>query len=106
MYEYILTFIYEVERFWPTQLKNLLEPSFRYDDYSSEIDEDREGRNVTRTGFTWASLLFFLNRYLVLLGHIPVMIEYFWTIGSQELKENVSGPYHHSFEFHVKALKI
>lgn len=92
MYEYILTFIYEVERFWPTRLKNLLEAGFRYDDDSSEIDEDREGRNVTGTGFTWASLSFFLNRYLVLFGHIPVMIEYFWMIGSQELKEKVSWP--------------
>lgn len=49
IYEYFLTFVYEVQRFW------------------------RVGR------LNWASGLFYANRYLALFGHIPVMIEYFWS---------------------------
>lgn len=26
----------------------------------------------------WASGLFYLNRYVVLVGHIPIMVEFFW----------------------------
>ncbi|KIM74120.1 hypothetical protein PILCRDRAFT_14678 [Piloderma croceum F 1598] len=29
-------------------------------------------------GFTWATLFFFINRYLAFLGHIPVIMEVFW----------------------------
>lgn len=47
-YDYYLTFAEEVERFW------------------------MGGR------LNWASGLFYLNRYLVLLGHIPIMLEFFW----------------------------
>ncbi|KZP23494.1 hypothetical protein FIBSPDRAFT_952015 [Athelia psychrophila] len=47
-YDYVLTFGDEVERFW------------------------------NRNNFTWASLFFFMNRYLVVLGNIPVMFQSFW----------------------------
>ena len=48
-YDYLLTFQLEVDRLWSV------------------------GR------YTWASVLFFVNRYLALLGHIPVIYEFFWT---------------------------
>ncbi|KZP23492.1 hypothetical protein FIBSPDRAFT_952013 [Athelia psychrophila] len=44
-YDYSLTFADEVERFW------------------------------NRNNFTWTSLFFFINRYLVLLGNIPVLCQ-------------------------------
>lgn len=35
--------------------------------------------------FTWAVFFFYLNRYLTLFGHLPVIFEYFWysTAGSK-----------------------
>lgn len=39
----------EVERFWPLK------------------------------GFSWAPLLFYVNRYTSLLAHVPVIVEYFLT---------------------------
>ncbi|KAF8996247.1 hypothetical protein BDQ17DRAFT_1249994, partial [Cyathus striatus] len=53
IFEYILTFQYEVERFWKPRV------------------------------FNWAAILFYINRYLTLFGHIPVMVEYFWTSSSE-----------------------
>ncbi|GLB40565.1 hypothetical protein LshimejAT787_0804360 [Lyophyllum shimeji] len=47
-YDYALTFSMEVERFWCTR------------------------------SLSWASAFFYLNRYLVLFGHIPVMVQYYW----------------------------
>jgi len=47
-YDYFLTLPMEVERFWPQKT------------------------------FSWAVLLFYLNRYMSLLGHIPVIFEFFW----------------------------
>ncbi|GLB38979.1 hypothetical protein LshimejAT787_0601410 [Lyophyllum shimeji] len=49
LYDYVLTFIAEVERFWSVAKRP-----------------------------TWAIVFFFANRYITLLGHVPVMIEYFW----------------------------
>ncbi|KAF8067939.1 hypothetical protein FPV67DRAFT_1165893 [Lyophyllum atratum] len=49
VHEYTLTFPAEVQRFWPIASRP-----------------------------TWAVGIFFINRYLTLLGHIPVMFEYFW----------------------------
>ncbi|KAF8199512.1 hypothetical protein BJ912DRAFT_921926 [Pholiota molesta] len=48
-YDYLLTLPMEVSRFW-------------------------NSRRVT-----WGSSLFYGNRYLSLIGHIPVMFQYFWT---------------------------
>ncbi|KAF9036156.1 hypothetical protein BJ165DRAFT_617819 [Panaeolus papilionaceus] len=48
-YDYLLTFSCEYERFW------------------------KPGRH------TWASTFFYLNRYLTLLGHGPIIVQYFWT---------------------------
>jgi hypothetical protein len=47
-YDYLLTFSVEFECFWT--------PRWR----------------------TWGSILFFFNRYLTLLGHIPVIYEFFF----------------------------
>lgn len=47
-YDYILNLPAEIESFW------------------------------NRKGFTWASFLFFVNRYLVLFGNVPVMVQFFW----------------------------
>ncbi|PPQ78264.1 hypothetical protein CVT25_011723 [Psilocybe cyanescens] len=47
--EYCDTFVQEVERFWKVG------------------------------SLSWASGFFYLNRYMVLFGHIPVLIEYFWS---------------------------
>ena len=48
-YDYLLTFPLEVGRFWLFHETN------------------------------WATALFYLNRYLSLVGHIPIAMEYFWT---------------------------
>ncbi|CAA7265559.1 unnamed protein product [Cyclocybe aegerita] len=48
-YDYFLTFNSEYNRFWRTK------------------------------GLTWASSLFYLNRYLSLFGHVPVIVQYFWS---------------------------
>ncbi|KAF9485255.1 hypothetical protein BDN70DRAFT_871667 [Pholiota conissans] len=53
-YDYLLTLPTEVSRFW----------------------------NSRR--LTWASSLFYGNRYISLIGHVPVMFQYFWT--SPDLK--------------------
>ncbi|KAG7448380.1 uncharacterized protein BT62DRAFT_702350 [Guyanagaster necrorhizus] len=29
--------------------------------------------------FSWAAFFFYLNRYLGIFGHVPVVVEYFWT---------------------------
>ncbi|TFK65507.1 hypothetical protein BDN72DRAFT_194885 [Pluteus cervinus] len=50
--EYICTFDQEVERYW------------------------------SGSSFSWASFFFYLNRYVTLLGHIPVMLQFFWTTQS------------------------
>ena len=48
-YDYLLTLSWEVERVWKT------------------------------SGLNWGAGLFYLNRYVGLLGHIPVIFEYFWS---------------------------
>lgn len=57
LYEYCLTFVAEVERCWGS------------------------GR------LSWALGLFYLNRYLVLFGHVPIMYEYFWESSDQSKAE-------------------
>jgi hypothetical protein len=59
-YDYVITLSMEVERFWTFQ------------------------------SFTWASFFFFLNRYLSVVGHIPVVVEFFWTTPHPAFKFNVS----------------
>lgn len=48
-YDYALTFDLEVSRFW------------------------------IHRRFSWAAFFFYLNRYLGIFGHVPVVVEYFWT---------------------------
>jgi len=47
-YDYLLTFQWEVQRYWGSRL-------------------------------SWSSFYFVFNRYFVMFGHIPVVMEYFWT---------------------------
>ncbi|KAF9003226.1 hypothetical protein BDQ17DRAFT_1355765 [Cyathus striatus] len=53
-YDYFLTLSEEVERFWKTKRTN------------------------------WASTFFYLNRYLSLLGHIPIAFQIFWESRASE----------------------
>jgi len=57
LYDYCLTFVAEVERCW-----------------------------VVRR-FSWGLGFFYLNRYLALFGHIPIMMEYFWTTSNSNTVE-------------------
>lgn len=41
-------------------------------------------------GFTWATMFFFINRYLAFLGHIPVIIQVFWRTSDLSYKFTVS----------------
>ena len=47
-YDHALTLHMEIQRFW------------------------------NRGSFKWGTFFFFLNRYLAFLGHIPVIVQYFW----------------------------
>jgi len=62
-YDYVLTFSMEVQRFWPQR------------------------------GFSWAVFFFYLNRYLSLLGHIPLVIEYFFHRLSNALNVGPTFPF-------------
>ena len=57
LYDYCLTFGTEVERCWGVGQLN------------------------------WASGFFYLNRYLVLFGHVPIMLEYFWSTSNPNKTE-------------------
>lgn len=74
-YDYALTFAREVEHFWPSPY---------------------------RTG-SWVSVIFFLNRYLAIFGHIPILIG---LIPSMSCK--VSAPRYRlpCFISHVPSLKM
>lgn len=54
LHEYLDTLAMEVDRMW-------------YSTFHSP-----------RMSWNWASFLFYLNRYLVLFGHAPVMLKFFW----------------------------
>ncbi|CAK5272344.1 unnamed protein product [Mycena citricolor] len=71
-YDYFLTLPAEVARYWTL---------------------------LTRGQRRWngASILFFANRYLTLLGNIPVVIQYFWTTEPTEGKESALETYHEYF---------
>jgi hypothetical protein len=49
LYDYCLTFVAEVERCWVVRRLN------------------------------WGLGFFYLNRYLMLFGYIPIMLEFFWS---------------------------
>ena len=59
-YEYIITFGTEASRIW------------------------------SNSRFNAPTVIFFLNRYVILFGHIPVVLEYFWTTSETKLKGEVS----------------
>jgi hypothetical protein len=77
IHEYILTFVNEVERFWPKWLRNFFDFKINLHESPNYRERDEIMGN-DKNGFTWASLFFLLNRYLSIFGHIPVMIQYFW----------------------------
>jgi len=58
-YDYVLTLPTEIRRFWTLQ------------------------------SFSWAAFFFFLNRYLAVLGRIPVVMETFWNPADLAHKPNV-----------------
>ncbi|KDQ60376.1 hypothetical protein JAAARDRAFT_32772 [Jaapia argillacea MUCL 33604] len=45
--------------------------------FPSEIERFWSG------GFSWAALLFFINRYLSMLGHVPVILQTFWQTNNE-----------------------
>jgi len=57
LYDYCLTFVAEVERCWGVR----------------QLD--------------WTLAFFYLNRYLVLFSHAPVMMQYFWSTSNPNKTE-------------------
>lgn len=64
VYEYFLMFSREVERFWNSQRP------------------------------TWPVVFFFLNRYLTLFGHVPIVFETLW-YSTATNKLTVSRPFYY-----------
>ncbi|KAF9466478.1 hypothetical protein BDZ94DRAFT_1319363 [Collybia nuda] len=56
---------------------NLVAFVILYYDYALTLPDEVERFWATRS-LTWASSFFYINRYLTLLGHIPVMVQYYW----------------------------
>ena len=52
-------------------------PAILYFDYVLTFDMEVE--RFWQRQFSWISLGFFLNRYIAVAMHIPVMFEFFWT---------------------------
>ncbi|RDB31003.1 hypothetical protein Hypma_000082 [Hypsizygus marmoreus] len=65
-YDYALTLPAEVERFWASK------------------------------SVSWASGFFYVNRYLVIFGHIPVMVQYYWDSRHKSTKMYVPASYRHN----------
>jgi len=61
LYDYCLTFVAEVESWWAVRR------------------------------LSWGLVFFYLNRYLVLFGHIPIMLGSFWSTSNPN-KNEVSMP--------------
>ena len=57
LYDYCLTFVAEVERCWAVRR------------------------------LSWGLVFFYLNHYLVLFGHIPIMLEFFWSTSNPKKVE-------------------
>jgi len=54
---------------------------------------DTEVERCWGARLNWALALFYLNRYLVLFGHVPVMMELFWsTSDPHKLEVSFSRP--------------
>lgn len=49
-----------------------------YYDYCLTLAMEIERMWKSHGGFSWAISLFYVNRYLALFGHIPVIVQYFW----------------------------
>jgi hypothetical protein len=62
-------------------------PAILYYDYILTFSIEIE-RFWTR--LSWASCFFFMNRYLVLLGHIPTIWQYFWSSSDIAYNQRVS----------------
>jgi hypothetical protein len=101
VYEYLLTFPAEVERFWPVWLKTFFDTRLTRSDakvrqsHRREVEEKISQVESSRKfwrgcSFSWAASLFFLNRYVTMLGHIPLMVDYFGIHGFRYGREPVS----------------
>jgi len=56
---------------------NLVSFVILYYDYALTLPDEIQRFWATRS-ITWASAFFYLSRYITLLGHIPVMVQYYW----------------------------
>ncbi|KIK02727.1 hypothetical protein K443DRAFT_96358, partial [Laccaria amethystina LaAM-08-1] len=68
VHEYVITFIEEVDRMWYSTFQG------------------------PRMSWNWASFFFYLNRYLVLFSHGPVIMEFFWTTSNHHDKLQLPRP--------------
>jgi len=74
-YDYFLTLSWEVDRIWKT------------------------------SGLSWATAFFYFNRYICLLGHIPVIVEYFWST-SNPRKHEICHVLHTFHKFLAVAIQV
>jgi len=74
-YDYFLTLSWEVDRVWKT------------------------------SGLSWATAFFYFNRYVCLLGHIPVIFEYFWST-SNPRKHEICHDLHNFHQFLAVAIQV
>ncbi|KAF9525442.1 hypothetical protein CPB83DRAFT_550014 [Crepidotus variabilis] len=65
-----------------------------------------EVERMWKRHFSWAMLLFYVNRYLTLFGHIPVMMEYFWISSNADKLQvcDVLQRYHQYFAIAVQLI--
>jgi len=75
LYDYMLTFTAEVERFWSGAKRP-----------------------------TWAIAFFFATRYVTLFGHIPVMFEYFWYSTSPDKSQMSVFSSLHRYIYHLSPI--
>ena len=69
-------------------LSKLTIPVILYYDHALTLSMEIQRFWIRR--FTWATLFFFINRYLAFLGHIPVIIQVFWSPSNLSHKFTVS----------------
>jgi len=55
--------------------------------------------------FSWASFFFYANRYLALFGHVPVIVQYFWTTRSP-LKIEICHTLHSYHEYYAVVVQL
>ena len=56
-------------------------------DYCLTVAAELERCWFVRRRLSWGLCFFYLNRYLVLFGYIPIMMEFFWTTSNSNKTE-------------------